>query len=155
LEVPKTRPPSYDLVLALHLFIGVGGALFVIGSLLDSLGWLNPILEFAFGDRAETLLYDVSIIVSMLGGFYLFLGWIPAIAIVIVYRKWWPIWAPSAFFLLISAILIATLESDWMMESSFEWTIGTLLGIYVLACLIIGVKMIMDRGKLQSPPPTL
>ena len=139
---------SYDSVMIFYLTVGALGLLFLVGSILSQFGWLEAAIRAIFGEKSESVLaslYGLTIVFTFAFGFYLFVGWIPAIWIAFKYRKMWPIWGPSLFFLFVEALLIATLETNWAMESTYEWLIGIILGLYFLATLLTGIHMLSRR----------
>lgn len=144
---------SYESVKIFYLAVGGLGLLFVAGSILSQYGWLESLIEAIFGDRSESVLqsiYGFGILLTFALGFFLFVGWIPAIWIVLRFRSEWLVWGPSAFFLVIEILVLVSLQSDWAEESSFEWVIGTLVGLYFLGTLLAGLNI--HRAHNSSSP---
>lgn len=146
----QQTPPreTYDTVMLFYLVVGAGGLIFFLGSILSEFGWLEPAVRFVFGDKSDSVLEQLlglGILFTFLLGFYLFGGWIPAIWIVIRFRKTWQIWAPSALFLVIEILFVVFMDFEGTGEFALEYVFGALFSVYFVATLLAGLWMKKQR----------
>lgn len=151
---PQKQRLTYAAVMWCYLVSGSLGLLFIAGATLDQAGLAAPLIDALFGKYAE----DVVLFLTALGMLMtiglvllLFVGWIPAIIVIVRYRRSWRALLPVG--VLLTGCLVAAVNIFLEPESVAvgETVMGVAITLYFFTAAAIGIEWLY-RGRPDQPP---
>ena len=137
-----------------YLVTGILGLLFIAGETLDQSGLAAPLLDFLFGERAENvLMFLAAVRMLMTIGLVLvlFVGWIPALVVIMRFRRSWRALLPVGLLLIGSLFAGVSIFLEPASGAAGETMMGVAITLYFLAAAAIGVEWLY-RGRPGQDP---
>jgi hypothetical protein len=155
----ETNPPQekrirYSSVMWCYLVSGILGLLFIAGETLNQAGLGSPLIRFLFGDNAEGVFHFFSalIMLATIGlVLLLFFGWIPALIVIVRYRKSWRAVLPVGLLLVGGLVAVTSLFVETVADSVSEILMGVAITLYFVTAAAIGIEWLY-RGRPDHDP---
>ena len=153
-ELPENQRVTYASVMWCYLVSGILGLLFIAGETLDQAGLAAPLIDFLFGRRADNVvmfLEAVRMLMTIGMVLLLFVGWIPALIVIVRYRRSWRALLPVGVLLIGGLAAGVSIFLELASGAAGELVMGVAITLYFLAAAAIGVEWLY-RGRPDQDP---
>jgi hypothetical protein len=144
----------YSSVMWCYLVSGILGLLFIAGETLNQAGLWSPLIQFLFGDNAEGvfMFFSAVVMLATIGlVLLLFVGWIPAIIVIVRFRTAWRAVMPVGLLLIGCLVSVAGLLLELVSDSISEIVMGVAVTLYFVSAAAIGIEWLY-RGRPDNDP---
>jgi hypothetical protein len=151
---PQKQRLTYAAVMWCYLVSGILGSLFIAGETLDQTGLAAPLIDFLFGKRAEEVvmfLEAVRMLMTIGLVLLLFVGWIPALIVIVRYRRSWRALLPVGVLLTGCLAAGVSIFLEFASGATGELAMGVAITLYFVAAAAIGVEWLY-RGRPATDP---
>ena len=152
--LPENQRLTYASVMWCYLVSGILGLLFIAGETLDQAGVAAPLIDFLFGTRADNVvvfLAAVRMLMTIGLVLLLFLGWIPALIVIVRFRRSWRALLPVGLLLTGGLVTAVSVFLELPSGATGETMMGIAITLYFLAAAGIGVEWLY-RGRPATDP---
>lgn len=153
-RAPEKQRVTYASVMWCYLVSGILGLLFIAGETLDQAGLAAPLIDFLFSRRADNVvmfLEAVRMLMTIGLVLLLFVGWIPALIVIVRYRRSWRALLPVGVLLIGGLAAGASIFLELASGAAGELVIGVAITLYFFAAAAIGVEWLY-RGRPGQDP---
>lgn len=143
------RQGAYDLVMLTYLLTGLALLPMIIGEALVQAGWAGSIYESSLPGWLIRLMSGYEILLLLCTAMALFVGWILALIICVLFWRSWRMVLPAAFW------LAATASLFWGVDVENK-ALGVFGALYAAAAFLVGlewlIRRVMKRTDMPQPP---